>query len=116
VNVKTLAQIQLAPNDRAAIERAAAILRQKFPIDRVILFGSKARGEDKADSDIDLLVLVPEQLDWRQVGTLAQTVCYLQLEFDVTLKASVFVTEEWECGASQALPLHSEIDCDGVLV
>src|SRR5215472_4310330 len=41
-----------------------------FKPQRVILFGSRARGEARRDSDIDLLVIVdddapPEKLNWR---------------------------------------------------
>jgi uncharacterized protein len=34
-----------------------------FPIQRVCLFGSFARGESKADSDIDILVTFKEPVD-----------------------------------------------------
>lgn len=114
--MKTLAQIQLAPNDRAAIERAAEILRRQFPIDRLILFGSKARGDDKPDSDIDLLVLTRERVDWRQHDAMLHVIFHLQLELEVMLSPVIIEAEEWEHGVSQALPLRKEVDRDGVLI
>lgn len=114
--MKTLAQIQLAPNDRAAIERAAEILRRRFPVERLILFGSKARGDDKSDSDIDLLVLTSEPVDWRQHDAMLHAVFGLQRELDVMLSPVIIEAQEWEHGVSQALPLRKEVDRDGVLV
>ena len=114
--MKTLAEIQLSANDRAAIERAAAILRQKFPVERLILFGSKARGEDRSDSDIDLLVLTREEFDGRQRSAVVHALFDLQLELGVMLSPVIFEAEEWEHGVSQALPLRKEVDRDGVLV
>lgn len=37
-----------------------AALRQKVRLERVLLFGSHARGEATADSDVDLLVISPD--------------------------------------------------------
>jgi len=34
-------------------------------IEKIILFGSRARGEAKPDSDYDILVVVKGELDWR---------------------------------------------------
>jgi predicted nucleotidyltransferase len=53
----------LAPNEQAAIMEYVAGIRERFPEDvlSVTLFGSKARGDAIAESDIDLLVLVNEE-------------------------------------------------------
>jgi SNF2 family DNA or RNA helicase/predicted nucleotidyltransferase len=45
-----------------AVERIAA----QFSPERIILFGSHARGEADGDSDIDLLVVVPELVNGRE--------------------------------------------------
>ena len=38
------------------IEKAAAIVADEFPITKIELFGSYARGTNKPESDVDLLV------------------------------------------------------------
>ena len=55
--MKTLDAIALSTRDRQAIERACQVIRQRVAAASIILFGSKARGEDSAESDIDLLIV-----------------------------------------------------------
>ena len=50
----------------ALIDEAARRIARAAPGARVILFGSKARGTDDAESDIDLLVLTSRELTWRE--------------------------------------------------
>ncbi|MEM5830449.1 MAG: nucleotidyltransferase domain-containing protein [Candidatus Aenigmatarchaeota archaeon] len=35
-------------------------------IDKIILFGSRARGDYREDSDYDLLIVTKEKLDWQK--------------------------------------------------
>jgi predicted nucleotidyltransferase len=41
-----------------AIENFATEIARKFPVERVILFGSRAHGSARGDSDVDLLVIM----------------------------------------------------------
>ncbi len=64
------------------------ILRVAKP-ERVILFGSAARGELTPDSDIDLLVLEPAPVDTRQRSVLfADALRGLGFPFDVIVMTS----------------------------
>jgi predicted nucleotidyltransferase len=46
--------------DEALIEEASRRLAAAAPGAKVVLFGSRARGEGRSDSDLDLLVIEPE--------------------------------------------------------
>ena len=45
------------------IDRMARLIVRRFDPDRIILFGSHARGQAGPDSDVDLLVIMPT---WNQ--------------------------------------------------
>lgn len=50
----------MSMTDEALIEEAGRRLSAAAPDADVILFGSRARGESRPDSDLDLLVIEPE--------------------------------------------------------
>jgi predicted nucleotidyltransferase len=112
--VRTLADIQLADRDREAIERAAAVLRGQFPVERIILYGSKARGDDDAESDIDLLVLTSRPVGHAEKSHLIRAPYPVELDLGVVLTPLVVSSEEWDHGLYQVLPLHHEVATDGV--
>jgi len=63
--MKSIDQVNLGEKDRQAIDEAVQLLYQSFPIEQIILYGSKARGMDDTESDIDLLLLTSKELDWK---------------------------------------------------
>jgi len=54
--VRTLDAFALQVREKKGIRKATRMIKERFPFKDVILFGSKARGDDDPDSDIDLLL------------------------------------------------------------
>jgi uncharacterized protein len=56
----------------ATLDDAVSVMTERivsgFHPERIIVFGSYARGEARADSDIDLLVVMPDGTDRRQTA------------------------------------------------
>ena len=83
---RTLKSVALAPWERTLLSDAAAHLRRRFPVERVVLFGSKARGDAGVESDIDLLVLTTRRLsDSERTQVLADL-------YDLSLAAGAFLS------------------------
>lgn len=112
--MKTLDDIRLQPNDRKAIEEAVAILKKQFPVQEVRLFGSKVRGTDDAESDIDLLVLTSRKIDWRERRKMTGALLDLELKYGVVLSLLVIPEPEWRKGLVTVLPIHGEIKEQGI--
>ena len=112
--MRPIAQTTLKPVDSEAVSRAAALLRSRFPISQVVLFGSKARGDDDAESDIDLLVLTTRKLDWKQRQAIINCLYGLELELRVVASVLIVSEEDWHEGVYQVLPIREEIERDGV--
>lgn len=112
--MKTLEQIVLKDNDRQAIRSAAHLLRERFPVERVVVFGSKVRGDDDDESDIDLLVLTRHKLTCQERDEITSALFDLQLERDIVISTLIVSVEEWEFGLYQVLPIHREIENEGV--
>jgi predicted nucleotidyltransferase len=112
--MRTLADIQIAPTDRNAIIAAAQLLRSRFPVVRVLLFGSKATGRDHPESDIDLLVLTSRRLSWRERDAMTEALFDVEMKFEVVISTLVLDEEEWEYGPYHVLPIHDEVYRHGV--
>ena len=96
--MKTIAEIRLHPRDRAAIDDAVEIFRRRFPVEGVILFGSKARGDDDGESDIDLLVLTTRPLSRSEQHAVTDALFPVQLRHDVGLSVLILSVEEGDEG------------------
>lgn len=112
--MKTLNDIRLKERDREAIAAAARLLKQRFPVEQTILYGSKARGTDDAESDIDLLVLTSRELSWQERNAITDALFDIQLDHDVVISTLVIPTREWREGRFTVLPIQDEITRDGV--
>jgi predicted nucleotidyltransferase len=107
---------RLTSQEREALTDFTSRLRERFPerILQTVLFGSKARGDSDAWSDIDLLILVREE-DWalrRAINTMAARV---SLEYDVLIGPRVIGQERWERMRRQHFSLYHNIVEEGVL-
>ena len=56
--MKTRAELE------ATLRRCKPILREKFKVKEIGLFGSFVRGEEGEDSDVDILVELSESIGW----------------------------------------------------
>lgn len=105
----------LTPNDRAAVLEYITRIRGRFP-DRVIavmLFGSKARGDADAESDIDLLVLVDVEEDEFR-SELWRIASRVSLDYNVVISPMVFGQARWAETRRIRLPLYRAVEADGV--
>ncbi len=112
--MKRLDQLNLRPNERAAIEAAAALLRERLPVTQVILFGSKARGDDHEDSDIDVLLLTQHRFSWDERHQVTRLLSPVEAEFNVFFGTVEISVDDWYHGIYQVMPLRDEVDRDGV--
>lgn len=112
--MQTLDRIKLKANDRQAIEAAIRLLKQKYPVESVILYGSKARGTDDPESDIDLLLLTSRELSWRERDAITDALYDIQLRYDVVISTLVVSAREWLEGRYSVLPIRDEVDRYGV--
>jgi len=114
--MRTVSQIQLSDSDRQAVEAAARLLKQSFPVCEVILFGSKARGEGGPGSDIDLLAVTTRKLDWNERGRMSYDLVELGLDHGVLIELLVEEREEWLDGIGRMLSIRNQIERDGVVL
>jgi predicted nucleotidyltransferase len=100
--------------DLALARRCAEVIRRIYPDAEVILYGSRARGNPQPDSDLDLLVLSPKKLSWREEARIIDILYPIELETGMVLSALVEHKGTWRTAAYQVMPLAQGIAQDGV--
>jgi predicted nucleotidyltransferase len=82
-----LSSLPLSPQARRWLPTIKRTIVRIADPERIVLFGSQARGEARSDSDIDLLVIVPEGRDVRDLSLAVRTALA-----DVPIAKDVFIT------------------------
>ena len=114
--MKTLNDLSLKDNEREAIREATRMLKEKFPVKEVILFGSKARGDDDPESDIDLLLLTTRPIHWKERHSIVEALFDIEMKYDVVISIIVNSVNDWQTGHSSLLPIHEEITQEGIAI
>jgi predicted nucleotidyltransferase len=112
--MKQLHNILRRQRDLNAVEETSSLLKAKFPVAEVRLFGSKTRGTDDPESDIDLLVLTSREISWRERNAMTDAIYDIQMKYDVVISLLVISQKEWNSGLVSALPIHDIIESEGI--
>lgn len=111
---KGITDLPLRPNEKAALEDLKNGLKKTFDGCDLVLFGSRARGEGDAQSDLDVLILVPGTVDRTMREAINEISYSIELRQDVVFGKIIRGKKEWSSRLSRALPLHSTIEREGV--
>lgn len=114
--MRRLKNIALKKNEYEAIETVVKDLQARYPLETVILFGSRARGGGDKSSDLDLLVVTKRALHWREEKSIVDGLFDIGMEFDVIFSPLFASHEEWEGGLFRQFPVYKEIMRDGARV
>ena len=106
----------LAELDRQTIAEIAAEFTAGWPVETMILYGSKARGDDTPDSDIDLLVLTSRPLATEEISRMRAAARRIGLRLGTWPELYIRTSDEWWQGIYQAAPIRKEIDAEGIEV
>ncbi|MFH1148380.1 MAG: nucleotidyltransferase domain-containing protein [Pseudomonadota bacterium] len=105
--------MNLAENEAGALKRLRVELFERYRIIDLRLYGSKARGEGRQDSDLDVMIELPDY-DRAIVAEIDDIVYRINLEYDVFISALVFGRDELERGPMSESPIYKVIQMEGV--
>src|SRR3972149_3240951 len=109
----------LTEHERQALAELVERLRQRYGDDllRVVLFGSKARGDFDEESDLDVLVVVkhiPDESYWQHRSEIVENTYDLELKHDVVFSLLVLDEERSEERRQWNLLINRNIEHDGI--
>ncbi len=95
------------------LQKIKAYAQSVEPQAEVLLFGSRARNEAKADSDWDILILTPYPVDLKTEQQFRHKLFELELEYGLAISTFVYSKMDWN-GKLKATPLFQNIKKEGV--
>lgn len=88
-------------------------IKEIEPASEIILFGSRARGDERDDSDWDLLILVPYATDLMDEQKFRHKLFELELNYGLAISTHVKSKKEWE-NKYKITPLYQNILKEGI--
>jgi len=111
-----MGKISFTPGQGKAMNEIKRRVMERFPVVDFLLYGSAARGEADAESDLDLLIVTAHPLTRFRRHEITDIVFEVNLQFDTNFSSLVVDRESWETGVISVLPLKDEILRDGIRI
>jgi predicted nucleotidyltransferase len=97
------------------LSKIKIIVREIDPTADVILYGSRARGDEHADSDWDLLILVDSKTDLDYEKVFRHRLYEIELDMGEAFSTSVYNKNEWR-SKYWMTPLYKNIAKEGLRI
>ncbi|MBQ9216479.1 MAG: nucleotidyltransferase domain-containing protein [Prevotella sp.] len=101
-------------NNLFVLDKIKALVQKVAPKGSlVILFGSRARGDAKQDSDWDILIVLPKKtLVQEDYDEVSYPLVELGWELNEQINPIMYTKDEWE--ASSITPFYDNVQRDGI--
>ncbi len=86
------------------------------PAAEIILYGSRAKGTARANSDWDFLILLPSTGNKMLEAQIKDTLYDIELETDTVLSSIIRSKKEWMSARYAVMPLRQQVESYGVAV
>jgi len=108
---------RLSKKERIALKKFRKALEETFVenLIEVTLFGSKARGDARRDSDLDLLVIIAGG-DWRMCDVVYGIATDILLETEVCISPKVINRKDYEHLYNMGTPFIKNVLREGITV
>lgn len=112
-----MSAMTLTPDEQRWLDAYCQALKERYPgvLDRMVIYGSKARGDAHPDSDLDVLLIVKNEAcdlkrQLRRIGyELAAT-------SDAVPSILAYTQDEWESRRESGFPFQQAVERDAVAV
>ncbi len=107
---------KITDTEKEAIRNLYTKIKDELYVDRIILFGSKARGDAEEYSDVDLLVLTNKTKTRNDREKLSEIAADINIDYGVALSCLYFNLSEWEQGDNVNPSLKDNVEKEGIVI
>jgi uncharacterized protein len=105
----------MKPGKTRMLSKIKNLIKEIDPTADVILYGSRARGDEHPESDWDLLILVNSKTDLDYERVFRHRLYDIELESGVAISVSVYNKNEWRLN-HWITPLYQNITREGLRI
>jgi uncharacterized protein len=103
-------------DSKEIIYRIQSGIKDKDPKAEVILYGSRARGDNRPDSDWDILVITPrDKITYDYESDLRDPIFDIELETGQIISLIVYSLSDWTNKMAYS-PLYSNVKKEGIKI
>ena len=103
----------ILPNETKALEVLKAALKENYKLLDFKIYGSKAKGTDVPESDLDVMIALEERSPAIE-SQIDDLIFDINLEYDCFITAIYFGREELEVGPLSESPIYKKIQQEGI--
>jgi len=100
--------------EREILERFKSLLLRKLSVYKIVLFGSRARGESTEYSDMDVLVVLDKIDSESDMDYVSECAWESGFEHGIVIVPIVYTREKWENSPERSSLLALAIEREGV--
>ena len=98
--------------EKKILQRIKSEIIKQYPSAKIILYGSRARGDSKEYSDWDILILIDKYLTEKQKLEIKYKLYDLELDIDEVVCSIIHSKQEWE--NLQITPFYKNVQREGI--
>jgi len=102
--------------EKTVLDKFKTLLLKQVSLDKLILFGSRARGDAGRYSDIDVVVILKDDADEQDFDYVSNCAWEAGFEYGIVIVPIVFTKNEWENGPERYSLLAQAVEKEGVLI
>ena len=102
--------------EKTVLDKFKTLLLKQVSLDKLILFGSRARGDAGRYSDIDVVVILKDDANEQDFDYVSNCAWEAGFEYGIVIVPIVFTKNEWENGPERYSLLAQAVEREGVLI
>ena len=102
--------------EKRILDKFKVLLSDRVSIYKMILFGSRARGDADQYSDMDIAVILNEPVEEKDIDYVSDCAWEAGFEYGIVVVPVVFTREEWEDSPERSSLLVQAAEREGVAV
>lgn len=102
--------------EKIVLEKFRSLLSKRVHVNKITLFGSRARGDAEPESDMDVLVILAEPVTTEAREAVSDCAWEAGIDHLLVVVPVVYSRDEWDEGPEQSSLLALAVEREGIAV